>query len=564
MRDLLLQSITLVSRKEKTAKKVSFHPKRNLIIGKNDTGKSCLLKSIYYAFGAEPPQMHPDWLATGVSIHLRFTIDRKAYSIYRNGNSYSLFDDGDKLIQTFDSVTTGIGPKLAELLGFNLKLLNHQKELITPPPAYLFLPFYIDQDTGWGDTWNSFSRLAQLPRWKKPLIDYFLGMRPDEWYRLSAKKQIAQDELDEPRRLKRALEELLESKREELVGIDFDVNIVEFKKEIRKLLDACNELKKVQSKYREMIIELRTEQIRLEAQIDIVKRTRDDLQDDQEYALSCDEGHLDCPTCGAQYDNSFNDRFGIAKDTATCSDLLSELREGLHKVKNEIQKHEDVVSESHDRQIKIERALASRQGKVKLKDLIKLHGKREVVRELDAEVEALRKAIFKLEVSIEGLIKEMAVFDDRERKKRIKTLYGQRFKDAAQRLNVTKLPSRVFKEVGPKIAESGSDLPRAILAYQFSILSIISETEDLQSFPLVVDAPIQQEQDDENLEKILSFISNSCPGGYQLILGLVDSVDFELDGELIELGDKYALMGQENYDMLSKEIEPFETMNLLF
>ena len=164
---------------------------------------------------------------------------------------------------------------------------------------------------------------------------------------------VAQDELDEPRRLKRALEELLESKREELVGIDFDVNIVEFKKEIRKLLDACNELKKVQSKYREMIIELRTEQIRLEAQIDIVKRTRDDLQDDQEYALSCDEGHLDCPTCGAQYDNSFNDRFGIAKDTATCSDLLSELREGLHKVKNEIQKHEDVVSESHDRQIKI-------------------------------------------------------------------------------------------------------------------------------------------------------------------------------------------------------------------
>ena len=86
----------------------------------------------------------------------------------------------------------------------------------------------------------------------------------------------------------------------------------------------------------------------------------------------------------------------------------------------------------------------------------------------------------------------------------------------------------------------------------------------MQSFPLIVDAPIQQEQDDENLEKILSFISNSCPDGYQLILGLVDSVDFKLDGELIELGDKYALMGQENYDMLSKEIEPFETMNLLF
>ena len=564
MRNLQLQSITLVSRKERKAKKVSFHPKKNLIIGKNDTGKSCLLKSIYYAFGAEPQQLHSNWLATNVSILLRFSVEGKAYSIYRQGNSFSLFDSSDGLIGTYNSVTNELGPKLASLLNFNLRLLNRKNELITPPPAYLFLPFYIDQDMGWAKTWSSFKSLGQLPStWKASLVDYFLGMKPDEWYRLSAEKQIAQDELEEPKQLCRALREMLETKREELVGLDFDVNIMEFKKEIRTLLDACNSLKNEQSKYRELIIQLRTEKIRLEAQVEIVDRTREDLRSDHEFALSCDDGHVDCPTCGAQYENSFSERFGIAEDTETCQDLLGELREDLREVIAEIQNHEERLNESIGKQKEIERALSKRRGEVRLKDVVKLHGRREVVRELEHEVEALQKTIGDLEMKIVGLKREMKAFDDKKRKSNIRKRYAQLFRSAAGKLSVTSLDPKVFNNIRPSIQESGSDLPRAILAYQFSILSMISESEELSAFPLVIDAPNQQEQDSENLEKILQFISKSCPKGYQLILGLVDTAGVEFEGKAIHLDEKYSLMSEEHYEELSGEIEPFETMNLL-
>jgi len=51
----------LISMAEKKAKKVKFHPQTTLILGGNDTGKSCLLKSIYSTFGAEPSIIHPNW-----------------------------------------------------------------------------------------------------------------------------------------------------------------------------------------------------------------------------------------------------------------------------------------------------------------------------------------------------------------------------------------------------------------------------------------------------------------------------------------------------------------------
>lgn len=53
MKSLRFQKLYLCSELEKSARLVKFDSKTTVVLGENDTGKSCLIKSIYAAFGAD-------------------------------------------------------------------------------------------------------------------------------------------------------------------------------------------------------------------------------------------------------------------------------------------------------------------------------------------------------------------------------------------------------------------------------------------------------------------------------------------------------------------------------
>src|ERR1700731_4901932 len=98
MKQFKLEEMTLLSLKERRSRKVTFSPTRTVIIGTNETGKSCLIKSIYYTFGAEPHKMHPDWLdAQPISV-IRFSVDEEDYVIFRQEKTFALFDSNDDMI----------------------------------------------------------------------------------------------------------------------------------------------------------------------------------------------------------------------------------------------------------------------------------------------------------------------------------------------------------------------------------------------------------------------------------------------------------------------------------
>ncbi|MFI3156888.1 MAG: hypothetical protein QX199_12105 [Methylococcaceae bacterium] len=167
MKNLLLKSMLLVSHREKKARKIEFHPSVTVIKGVNDTGKSSVIKSIPFAFGAEPHKIHPKWKNADIAVLVQFSLNDISYSIYRHRKSFTLFDALDNEIGTYSSVTLELAPVLAKLFDFNLKLSDRDGNSVTPPPAYLMLPFYIDQDKGWTETWSSFMNLSQFAYWKQ-------------------------------------------------------------------------------------------------------------------------------------------------------------------------------------------------------------------------------------------------------------------------------------------------------------------------------------------------------------------------------------------------------------
>src|ERR1035438_4293940 len=113
MLPFLIKRLVLMSSDTERARIINFHRRATVITGENHTGKSALIKCIYYAFGAEP-RMLKQWKATVSKILVHFSVGENDFSLLRSGSSFTLFDKTCQPLEAFTSVTTGLGVYLAK------------------------------------------------------------------------------------------------------------------------------------------------------------------------------------------------------------------------------------------------------------------------------------------------------------------------------------------------------------------------------------------------------------------------------------------------------------------
>lgn len=118
------------------------------------------------------------------------------------------------------------------------------------------------------------------------------------------------------------------------------------------------------------------------------------------------------------------------------------------------------------------------------------------------------------------------------------------------------LPDSFFKSLYANLPETGSDQPRALLAYYYAFAHTVREFSSALTAPLVIDSPVQQDQDPANAQRIIQFAVDNVPQGMQLVLGSVRLHDAIYAGERIELVDKRRLLRAEEYDDVHAELEP--------
>ena len=117
----------------------------------------------------------------------------------------------------------------------------------------------------------------------------------------------------------------------------------------------------------------------------------------------------------------------------------------------------------------------------------------------------------------------------------------------------------IIDNIYARIKQTGSDGIRSLLAYFFTILYLINENPNVIFCPIVIDTPNQQDQDRVSLNKILSFIRKRTPKNSQIIIGLTNAEEMNLDGvKIIELEDtKRQILKKADYDSVGKLILPF-------
>lgn len=555
MTDFVLNSISLLSLKEKRAKAVEFDPKVTVVKGANDTGKSSLLKNIYWTFGAEPAHIHPSWPAARVTTLVHFTLRGERMSMLRDGKIYALFDESARAMGVFTGVVGELGPFLAKLFGFQLRLPNRNGEIIVPPPAHMFLPYYVDQDRGWNTTYDCFKGLRLIKDYRKNALEYHSGLRPNEYYRIKGQIDDCRSRRQEALREEEVLAGIHGRLREELTQDTFDVSIDDFKAEVDQLLERCDELRVLEEASRGRLADLYSSRHIIKRQIGITAKAHQEIEKDYEFALSIAEDEIiECPTCGTEHSNTFAERFYLAQDANRCMELIAELEQDLLVAESDIQKEEAVIQSHKEKAAEINGILTAKKGAVELSDIVAKRGRKELDSVLVRDIGDVHKEIGRLDAELESLATQLSKYDSKEHKDAIQGSYRSLMDEYLAELDVTKLPPKSYSSISSQIKEQGSDLPRALLAAYYSVLGVTLRHGSCAFCPIVIDSPKQQDQDATNYPRMLEFLRDHQPENSQLILGLVDDCEVTFEGSVVELETKYSLLQEDGFTEIRDEV----------
>jgi len=556
MTNLKFKKLQLLSVSEKAAESIEFSPEHNVIRGENGTGKSSLIKSLYAAFGADPYKIHPSWKEAKVNILLDFEFGGMAYRVLRVGESFALFDNNNSLLWSVSGVMRGLAPRIAGLFDFHLQLNDRRNNIVTPPPAYYFLPFYVDQDIGWVKTWSSFSNVQMFSNYKRDAAFYHVGIRPNEYYIARGEKLAADVRLEELKLDRRALDRaharLLGGKKG--TGPDLKPGLVKEKIDavLAKYKSLCDSVFGIQVE----LTKLHSQKVLIEEQAAIARASLNELEKDFVFVEDLAEEIVTCPTCGTVHENNFANKFAIGSDLELCASVLSEANGLLVANKIEIETEKLRFNELMSQIQMIEADLNVPQGDVTLADVIRNESERVIDNKLQDERNSIDMLIGSEVARIDAASERMKRFDNRKAKVEIRKKYRNHMQMFCEQLNVGDLPQKCYSDVDCTINETGSDLPRAVLAYYYAFLHTMTAFSSTARCPIVIDSPVQQDQDAENAARVIQFIVNNVPPGAQLILGTVQLHGVEYSGHVIEMESEQKLLKEDKFDDVRDQMAP--------
>ncbi|MCD1125205.1 hypothetical protein LPW36_04045 [Jinshanibacter sp. LJY008] len=443
-----------------------------------------------------------------------------------------------------------------EITGFNLVFLNKSDSEVTPAdPACFFLPFYVNQDGSWQSEWNTFG--GQLKRFQAPygpILEYFTGVCPPEYYHARAEKGQESKILEDYRREYKLLERAIDRFNRTLPLSGPKVSAENFEAEIVLLTQEVNELNLRQEILRSAAVKEHDLLSSLEQQIRLADEALTAYDNDAKYICTGDTEPLTCPTCHAQHTKPFLDLLNFAEDARVLRELAGRLRDDASLVRQRCNKTLGQLSSLNENYIRISRLLDTRKGELKFQDVVGSMGAESAFAAFEAERQQLKEAINTALSLVDALDEKMKSLRTAQRTREILTDFRSHYVSGRVALKLPSVDASKMKLTGrPNLSGSGG--PRSILAYYAALWRTCQGETGTYDIPIVIDSPNQQAQDDINLPAVLKFIAKELPIDIQLIVGLETPTDFPFDKELC-LDIKYSMLREEYWAEAESIIEP--------
>lgn len=532
MKSLRFSQLELLSSSKELGGRFEFQPRLNLITGvDNDVGKSSLVKSILWVLGCEP-SFDDDWISIDCKGIVDFTVDDIRYSVARYKDQlYLKKSDGE--YKKYTRVTGEYSDVFSEIVRFNALLPARPKEgevprLETPPPAYYFLPYYLDQKKTWSHPWAGFKNLGQYANWQKTIIKYHAGYLSDEHFQIEESiydaKVLETENNFEIERIDNAL--AVVNKYFDESNVDFSDEFFEAaKSEIDIDLAAlCNEQELLLQK----LSELRGEEQYLLNQLGYARHAANEIELDYIFSVeNLETDHLECPVCGTEHDNSVISRSSLLADEqklkSQADDLQIEYRSTLTALNetesrlNSIRQEIDYIEGKYSKEgigqdyANLIDTISSRQ--VKQRVSVVLHDKHSDAKRYSDTLKNLKG-------------RQRKLLNKNEREK-LDSDFTELMVKYINDLNATRVNlSRINKPTDyNKVYDNGGAAhnSRAVLAYYLALYSHMRKHGSCVRAPLIIDTPNQHEQSDINYESIISVLTEDKLGDGQIFLCAMDN-----------------------------------------
>lgn len=560
MKNLVFKRLVVASDTLKSGNLFEFKPRFNLITADdNSFGKSTLAKLLFWTLGGDPV-LDVTWTSFDVRCLIDFCVGNETYQAGRYGNIMFLRRPNSQW-EKFPKITGEYSEAFAEIVGFEALLPNRNDstKLETPPPAFYFLPFYVDQQRSWSQAWHGFINLEQYSKWQKTIIEYHTGYLLPEFF--TFEEQIAARNLEkkaaefEVKRIETAIEVVktylpTSTKTIALSKGEFDILAAEVSEDIAKLQAR-------QEKLLGTIAEIQTERLYLQGQLDLAKLASTELEKDYTFSVECIEGEsLLCPLCGTEHDNSSPRRASILADKDEAESLVIQLSEKIEHLDKKLIKSQEQLESTRteidtiNNKYKLPESSETTDTDANSAEssLLDCIASRAVQKHVQRTMETKTTLIRNIKSTNRKLRTEQKKLLTEEEREEL----DAGFKDTlakyvdelkAQGVNLSPVQSPLDYK---KLYGSGgaAESTRGILAYYMSVIRQVYKAENEAFSAIVIDTPNQQEQADFNYEKIIKFLMDTVPENAQLILCAMNRSEiqnYKSAAHVIELDEKKIL-----------------------
>ena len=550
MSSMYFKDILIADIDKLTARFVEFQSGLNVVTSAdNHVGKSSLVKSLYHALGAEV-KFDNTWSKSTKVTAVRVVVNDSEYRFVRFARKFAIFQ-GDKLIFMTGSVTKGLAPKLEELFDFSIYLAekNDAKKIIQAPPAFTFMPYYIDQDIGWSGLYESFLSLDQFEKKERIKSVYFhLGLYTKWTIEKMGERDRLKDAIAELQKREKEIRVTLKALLDEIQNLIIADNEEELEKHLTVPKDRIAALVDAAGKVRNRIQELQITLQQHEYQLTIIKEYQKMKIPEEAEKKSL---HT-CPRCGYAFDDEIYTLVRSSYNHSNEEYLLQQIELIIESIKAELQKQEQEYVRLMAELREQEKAYDESQDAYDA--YIRHRGLRETVRKYQME---LAENVINQRDKEDEIKKINKALRKIEGKKDIEASYVDHVKENIIRLNAWDASFEGKIKLLTPITAQGS-LEGKIVLSQY--IGLFQTMDGIQSsvirFPFVVDSPRGNEASDASSRDILNMISGiqSLP---QIILATVDYDKYKVneDAKVIRLTHMRKLLDETTYAERQGEIE---------
>lgn len=521
--NLIINSITMVDLTNKEAKRIYFSSGKNMLTSEhNHLGKSVIMKSLYYTLGAEVYYPAPIKRLNFLT-YIDFTYKAHLYRVARMRNSFVLYCD-DVYIDCYSSVSD-FEEKLCSIFDLEINLVGKDQNgtIVRCPPAFYYMPYYIDQENGWSANSFSFDRMTQfdLPQRKNSYF-FHLGVFDNDYVNISKRLKTNDRQISVYNKENEKYTTVIETLND---GIDstqmaFDISSLEHaisirEREIKQVLDEI-------TKIRKQLIEAEDQSVQLKHDKEILSKY---IKKKSPITVESNVELLECPRCGMVFERTLVQKLeklylleSLHDDYVNISESETKLERKIVKLRDKFDRQQDLL-ENYEKSLSDNREIYNTYLKSKATKQL-LRDYRERILANSQEIERLRKD----NTESKKLLGEYLTH-----KNKVNESYMLKFNKLLTGLDIPKDQIEENSEPGSSIIASGAYGPRCKIAQMLAFVETQKSLKaEIIAFPIVIDSPNSLEQDKEHLDSVIRTILTWDKTDNQIIIASIEGRDTAL------------------------------------